>query len=75
MTNDTAISAVAGASCSVFSAWLQFDINIFMLNVNLEDAIFKIGITAIAAILGGFLGALGKHFFYRWVLKKKPKKK
>ncbi len=74
MNGDTAIGAIIGAGITVTSTLNNIDLAALLLNVDLIDAIFKIGITAVAAIVGGFLGALGKHFFYKWVLKRKPKK-
>jgi len=45
-----------------------------LADVDWVEGIVKIALIAVAAVLGGFLGALGKHFFHKWVIKKKPKK-
>ena len=46
-----------------------------LTDIDWAEGLIKIILTAIAAIIGGFLGALGKHYFHKWILKKKPKKK
>ena len=67
--SDTFISKTIGALVMGVPTLIE------IMAVDVMGAAFKIGITAVAAVVGGFLGALGKHFFHRWILKDHKKKK